>query len=62
MANPNDRHRVYISFMDRQGWQCQFMVTDLQSPPPGKLNFASADPVVEVAERAGDSPTKKPSS
>jgi hypothetical protein len=53
MDNPNDRHRVYISFMDRQGWQCQFPEADLQTPLPKRLHFVSADKVVELVERAG---------
>jgi hypothetical protein len=30
--NPNDRHRVYMFFMDRYGWQCQFLEADLKTP------------------------------
>jgi hypothetical protein len=33
MTSPNDRHGVYMSFMDRHGWQCQFLEADLQSIP-----------------------------
>jgi hypothetical protein len=53
MANPNDRHRAYMSFIDRQGWQCQFLEADLQTPLPKRLHFASADKVAELVERAG---------
>ena len=28
----DDRHRVYMSFQDRHGWQCQFLEADLQTP------------------------------
>jgi hypothetical protein len=53
MANPNARRRVYMSFQDRQGWQCQFLEADLQTPLPRKLHFASSAKVVELVERAG---------
>jgi hypothetical protein len=49
----NDRHRVYMSFMDRRGWHCQFLEADLQTPLPRKLCFASVDKVVESVERGG---------
>jgi len=44
---------VYMSFMDRQGWQCQFLEADLQTPLPKRLHFASSDKVVELVEHAG---------
>ena len=31
----DERHRVYMSFMDRQGWQVQFLEADLKTPCPG---------------------------
>ena len=31
MTSPNDRHGVYMSFMDRRGWQCQFLEADLKT-------------------------------
>ena len=53
MANPNDRHRVYMSFMDRRGWQCQFLEADLQTPLPMRLHFSSPDKIIELVERGG---------
>jgi hypothetical protein len=52
---PQDQthHRVYMSFMDRHGWQCQFLEADLQTPLPRRLHFASSNKVVELVERAG---------
>jgi hypothetical protein len=49
----NDRHRVYMSFMDRHGWQCQFLEADLQTPLPRRLHFASPDKIIELVERGG---------
>jgi hypothetical protein len=53
MASADNRHRVYMSFMDRNGWHCQFLEKDLQTPLPRKLHFTSAEKVVELVERGG---------
>ena len=53
MASQDDRHRVYLSFQDRHGWQCQLLETDLKTPLPRKLHFTSADKVIELVERGG---------
>ena len=51
---PQDQtHRVYLSFQDRHGWQCQFLEADLQTPLPKRLHFSSSDKVVELVERGG---------
>ena len=42
-------HRVYMSFFLSRGWYCQFLETDLKTPLPKKLTFASADKVRELA-------------
>lgn len=47
------RHRVYLSFMLRDGWHCQFLEPDLKSVLPRKLHFKSAEKVRELAERGG---------
>jgi len=39
----DERHRVYMSFQDRRGWQVQFLEADLKTALPRKLHFASAD-------------------
>jgi hypothetical protein len=50
---PDQRHRVYMSFQDRHGWQCQFLEADLQTPLPRRLCFASSSKIVELVERGG---------
>ncbi len=47
------RHRVYLSFPDRNGWPCQFLEQDLKTALSRKLHFASSDKVIELVERAG---------
>ena len=49
----DERHRVYMSFMDRQGWQVQFLEADLKTPLPRKLHFKSAEKVIELVARGG---------
>ena len=57
---PQDRtHRVYLSFQDRHGWQCQFLEADLKTPLPKRLHFASPDKVVELVERGGGFPDQE---
>ncbi len=53
MPHQDDRRRVYMSFQCRNGWHCQFLEEDLQTPLPRKLRFASPDKVVELVERGG---------
>jgi hypothetical protein len=49
--NPNGRHRVYLSFQDRYGWQCQFLEADLKTPLPKRLHFTSPDKINDLVER-----------
>jgi len=32
MGNQDGRHRVYLSFQDRHGWQGWFLEADLKTP------------------------------
>jgi hypothetical protein len=53
MPSQDRTHRVYVSFQDRHGWQCQFLEADLKTPLPKRLHFTSSDKVVELVERGG---------
>jgi hypothetical protein len=46
-------HRVYMSFMQRKGWHCQFLEEDLKTALPKKLAFMSQDSMIELARRGG---------
>ena len=46
-------HRVYMSFMERQGWHCQFLEEDLKTSLPKKLAFLSQDMIFQLARRGG---------
>ena len=59
MPSEDRRHRVYLSFMDRQGWQCQFLEADLKTPLPKRLHFTSSDKLVELVERGGGFPDQE---
>ena len=45
------RRRVYMSFMLRKGWACQFLEPDLQTILPRKLKFADVGKVRALAKR-----------
>lgn len=47
------RRRVYMSFMQRKGWSCQFLEPDLRTVLPRKLSFADVEKVRELAKRGG---------
>lgn len=47
------RHRVYMSFMDRHGWHCQFLEADLKTSLPKRLHFTPPDKIIELVARAG---------
>jgi hypothetical protein len=55
MPERNDRHRVYLSFQCRDGWQCQFLKQDLKTPLPRKLHFTSSDNIIELVQRGSGS-------
>lgn len=45
-------HRVYMQFMLRDGWRCQFLQEDLKTPLPRRLRFSTADKVRELVSRS----------
>jgi hypothetical protein len=49
----DSRHRVYMTFINRFGWSCQFLEPDLKTPLPRRLRFKSPDKIVELVERGG---------
>ena len=44
-------HRVYMSFMSRDGWQVQFLEADLKTALPRKFTFADPEKIRELARR-----------
>jgi hypothetical protein len=50
------KKRVYMSFMLRKGWFCQFLEPDLQTAISRKLSFADVEKVRELAKRGGGLP------
>ena len=40
-------------FQYRDGWQCQFLETDLKTSLPKKLHFTSPEKVIKLVERGG---------
>jgi len=54
-ARKPSQHRVYLYFMLREGWHCQFLEQDLKTPLPRKLTFATPEKLIEMFERWGES-------
>jgi hypothetical protein len=52
-CQPAKLHRVYMTFMLRGSWHCQFLQEDVKTPLPRKLNFCSPEKLFELAERGG---------
>jgi len=53
MPRQDQTHRVYLSFQCRDGWHCQFLEADLQTPLPKRLHFVSPDKLIELVGRGG---------
>ena len=47
------RHRVYMHFMQRDGWYCQFLEEDLKTPLPRKVRLDDPAKIIEMAKRGG---------
>jgi len=45
------RHKIYMYFMCRKGWQCQFLEPDLKTTAARPITFADPAKIVEMAER-----------
>src|SRR5581483_10302384 len=45
--------RVYMHFMSRKGWFCQFLEEDMKTALPRTLNFADEQKIWEMAKRGG---------
>jgi len=45
--------RVYMSFLERSGWWCEFLEEDLKTPLAKKLAVANRDKILEMARRGG---------
>ena len=48
-----DKKRVYMHFMFRKGWLCQFLEEDLKTPLPRKITVADEKKIFEMAKRGG---------
>ncbi len=44
---------MYMHFMFRKGWLCQFLEEDLRTPLPRTLNFTDEQKIWEIAKRGG---------
>jgi hypothetical protein len=56
MGDRNGRHRVYLYFQFRQGWQCQFLEPDLKTSLPRKPVLADSEKLIGLVERGSGLP------
>jgi len=47
------KKRVYMHFMFREGWHCQFLEDDMKTPLPRTLTFADDQKIWEMAKPGG---------
>jgi hypothetical protein len=47
------KKRVYMHFMFRKGWFCQFLEEDLKTPLPRQITVADEKKIFEMAKRGG---------
>jgi len=45
--------RIYMYYMLRDCWHCQFLEADLKTPLPEKLSFRDPQKIFDLAERGG---------
>ena len=53
IAERSPRKKVYMFFMLRASWHCQFLEEDLKTPLPRKLTVQDSSKLFEIAERGG---------
>jgi hypothetical protein len=49
----NATRRVYMTFMLRDNWHCQFLEADLKTALPRRLTMQHPEKIFELAERGG---------
>jgi hypothetical protein len=52
-AASGSKRRVYLHFMLRAGWHCQFLEADLKTSLPKKLTLPDPETLIQLAERGG---------
>jgi len=51
---------VYVSYMQRRGWYCQFLEEVLKTSLPRRFSFAASDKVIELGEQTPDVKNTEP--
>jgi hypothetical protein len=47
-------HRVYMYYMFRENWMCQFLEEDLKTSLPRRLHFKDAEKIRTIVEKVGN--------
>ena len=47
-------HRIYMYYMYRTSWMCQFLEEDLKTPLPRRYHFQSPEKIRAIVEKVGN--------
>jgi len=47
-------HRIYMYYMLREGWVCQFLEEDLKTALPHRLHFKDAEKIRRIVDMVGN--------
>ena len=47
-------HRIYMYYMLRENWMCQFLEEDLKTPLPRRLYFNDPEKIRRIVEKVGN--------
>ena len=47
-------HRVYMYYLLREGWICQFLEEDLKTPLPARLHFKDPEKIRTIVDKVGN--------
>ncbi|MBS1805052.1 MAG: hypothetical protein JST28_16960 [Acidobacteria bacterium] len=52
-CTPPSTHRIYMYYMLRAGWVCQFLEEDLKTPLAHRLHFKDAEKIRAIVDKVG---------
>jgi len=47
-------HRIYMYYMRREGWVCQFLEEDLKTALPHRLHFKNEEKIRTIVDKVGN--------
>jgi hypothetical protein len=53
-CRPPEIHRIYMYYMYRENWMCQFLEEDLKTPLPRRFYFKDPEKIRRIVEKVGN--------